>query len=1007
MVVACIALLVALGGTSVAAVTALAPNSVGTAQLKTSAVTTAKIKNNNVTGADIAPNAVTGLGRPERLALRATTSRRTRSPAGPAGPAGPGRPRRPRRSDRADHRPLRRASRRRRRRAQRRSTTRRPCTVNCNANEKAISAGTGWSDDADDRELLDAADHAGHHEQQRDRLPRHGRQRQRQREHVHAVRALLQGLSLTRAVGPPAAPPRHSRHEVGTAASHVRPYGRGCSAARSRSRSSASSRGASRSRRTCARATLPSFSIVGLADRACQEAKHRVRSGVDSALLEWPRPARSPSTSRRPRCARRAPASTSPSRSRSSPPRRRSRASGSRSTPASASSASTDASGRSPARSRPPRARPCGPRVGCCAPRTRRQEAALAGVEAVGVRHLAEAVGVPPRRTTRSRRPSLRSAAPPGVGAARPRRRPRAGAWAAGARDRGRGVAQPPPRRPAGHRQDDAGAPAAVASSRRSRTTEALEVTRIHSVAGTLTAAAGLVDAPPVPRAASRCVGRGGRRRRAGPAPGEVSLAHRGVLLLDELPEFPRSVLEALRQPLEDGVVSVARVGGRSLFPARFRLVATMNLCPCGGRGDPRLDCSCTPARVAAYRDKVSRALLDRFDLVVAMPRAAGGRARRGAVGGVGARARPRASRAAGRLAGRRRVERRPRPSSSTAPSTGCRLSGRGRARVARVARTIAALAGSSDVQPGARRRGALVPLAGGARPFRDRSASPSRRARATRRCSLRSPTRRRRCGSAGRRTSSCSRRPPSRSSALARAPATGDRSPACSRREAAAAGVVVVSGLARGDRRGGAPRRARRRRADRRGARMRDRPRLPGRARRARARDRRDGRPDRLRVRAGRRARSVALPGAEPDHRRARSRDGRGRGARAVRRADHRGLRARGRAGGARRARRDHERSERRGERAPAAGRDSGDVRGGRARGDRRRARSRPRRRSPTSAVLRRSSRRSRAERRRRTSSYGRHRSRRAAVAAALVELELAGVVAVEEGVVRSTIAR
>ena len=83
------------------------------------------------------------------------------------------------------------------------------------------------------------------------------------------------------------------------------------------------------------------------------------------------------------------------------------------------------------------------------------------------------------------------------------------------------------------------------------------------------------------------------------PRPGEVSLAHRGVLLLDELPEFPRSVLEALRQPLEDGVVSVARVGGRAVFPASFRLVATMNLCPCGGRGDPRVECSCTPARLA------------------------------------------------------------------------------------------------------------------------------------------------------------------------------------------------------------------------------------------------------------------------------------------------------------------------------------------------------------------------------------------------------------------------
>src|SRR5689334_23621465 len=94
------------------------------------------------------------------------------------------------------------------------------------------------------------------------------------------------------------------------------------------------------------------------------------------------------------------------------------------------------------------------------------------------------------------------------------------------------------------------------------------------------------------------------------PRPGEVSLAHRGVLFLDELPEFARPVLEALRQPLEDGVVTVARVGGRAVFPARFQLVATMNLCPCGARGDSGADCACSAQRVAAYREKLSRALL-------------------------------------------------------------------------------------------------------------------------------------------------------------------------------------------------------------------------------------------------------------------------------------------------------------------------------------------------------------------------------------------------------------
>src|SRR5215210_7488220 len=91
--------------------------------------------------------------------------------------------------------------------------------------------------------------------------------------------------------------------------------------------------------------------------------------------------------------------------------------------------------------------------------------------------------------------------------------------------------------------------------------------------------------------------------------------------MLDELPEFQRPALEALRQPLEDGQVAVARAAGRAVFPARFQLVATMNLCPCGARGDPAAECSCSTQRLAAYRDKVSRALLDRIDLVVQMPR--------------------------------------------------------------------------------------------------------------------------------------------------------------------------------------------------------------------------------------------------------------------------------------------------------------------------------------------------------------------------------------------------
>jgi magnesium chelatase family protein len=182
----------------------------------------------------------------------------------------------------------------------------------------------------------------------------------------------------------------------------------------------------------------------------------------------------------------------------------------------------------------------------------------------------------------------------------------------------------------------------------------------------------------------------------SGPSPGEASLAHHGVLLLDEFPEFQRPVLEALRQPLEDGVVSVARVHGRAVFPARFQLVATMNLCPCGGRGDPA-GCSCSPTRLAHFREKLSRALLDRFDLVVAMPRPRA--AELDASGEEGSE-----------IVGER-VQAARTILEANAPAIGkdaralltdaverLPLSGRGRARVSRVARTIAALAGADEV---------------------------------------------------------------------------------------------------------------------------------------------------------------------------------------------------------------------------------------------------------------------------------------------------------------------
>jgi magnesium chelatase family protein len=181
--------------------------------------------------------------------------------------------------------------------------------------------------------------------------------------------------------------------------------------------------------------------------------------------------------------------------------------------------------------------------------------------------------------------------------------------------------------------------------------------------------------------------------------PGEASLAHRGVLLLDELAEFQRPALEALRQPLEDGFVSVSRAAGRVVFPARFQLVGTMNLCPCGGRGDPAAQCSCSAQRLARYRDKLSRALLDRFDLVLAMPRVRGEE--------LSAKASESSAAVRGRVAAARErlaVEPPSRDREADAllrrAADRLHLSGRGYARVGRVARTIAALAESDSVRP-------------------------------------------------------------------------------------------------------------------------------------------------------------------------------------------------------------------------------------------------------------------------------------------------------------------
>jgi magnesium chelatase family protein len=104
------------------------------------------------------------------------------------------------------------------------------------------------------------------------------------------------------------------------------------------------------------------------------------------------------------------------------------------------------------------------------------------------------------------------------------------------------------------------------------------------------------------------------------PRPGEISLAHRGVLFLDELPEFDRDVLESLREPLESGRVSIARAARQSQFPARFQLVAAMNPCPCGHCGSPAGRCRCTPERIARYRGRISGPLADRIDIKLEVP---------------------------------------------------------------------------------------------------------------------------------------------------------------------------------------------------------------------------------------------------------------------------------------------------------------------------------------------------------------------------------------------------
>jgi magnesium chelatase family protein len=149
---------------------------------------------------------------------------------------------------------------------------------------------------------------------------------------------------------------------------------------------------------------------------------------------------------------------------------------------------------------------------------------------------------------------------------------------------------------------------------------EALEVTKIHSIAGTLPAHQALIGQRPF-RAPHHTISDAGLLGGgAHPMPGEVSLSHHGVLFLDELPEFHRNVLEVMRQPLEDGQVTISRAAASVTFPCRFMLVAAMNPCPCGYHGDPQRECRCSPIQIQRYRSRISGPLLDRIDLHIEVP---------------------------------------------------------------------------------------------------------------------------------------------------------------------------------------------------------------------------------------------------------------------------------------------------------------------------------------------------------------------------------------------------